>query len=135
MGQQLPWQLLGGIGLAVGLVVLTVWGIEYFRSQPSPPLQPPISNASPQAKATPVEPIATDPFAAAVRLAEQASAAGKKAKTRVEWLDLAHQWQQASDLMGQVKADDSRYSTAQDRVQLYQQNSEAALQQAERLKS
>jgi putative SOS response-associated peptidase YedK len=68
-------------------------------------------------------------------LAEQASAAGKKAKTRVEWLDLAHQWQQASDLMGQVKADDSRYSTAQDRVQLYQQNSEAALQQAERLKS
>ena len=72
----------------------------------------------------------SDPFVQAVRLAEQASAAGKTVKTSAQWLDVAAKWERASDLMKAVKRDDSRYKTAQDRVKLYRQNSEAAQKQA-----
>lgn len=71
-----------------------------------------------------------DSFAEAVRLAEQASALGKAAQTPAQWLDLAVKWQQASDLMSVVKSNDPRYKTAQDRVSLYRQYSEAAQQKA-----
>jgi hypothetical protein len=74
----------------------------------------------------------TDPFAEAVRMAESTVVAGQSARTSADWLEVATRWQKASDLMGQVPAGDSRYSTAQDRVRLYQQNSEAALQQAQK---
>ncbi|MEO0488207.1 MAG: hypothetical protein AAFZ49_01450, partial [Cyanobacteria bacterium J06659_2] len=72
-----------------------------------------------------------DPFVQAVRLAEQAAADGKIAETAADWLDLASRWQRASDLMSQVPETDERYPTAQDRVDAYQQNSEAALAEAE----
>jgi putative SOS response-associated peptidase YedK len=65
-----------------------------------------------------------------VRLAEQAAADGKNAKTRTDWLNLAYRWQQASDLMNRVPPEDQRYTTAQDRVTAYRKNSEAALDQA-----
>lgn len=76
-----------------------------------------------------------DPFADAVRLAEQTSQAGKAAKSPAQWLDLAARWQQASDLMATVPATDQRYQTAQDRVNAYRQNSEAALQEAQKLRA
>lgn len=68
-----------------------------------------------------------DPFAAAVRIAEQTSIAGTTAQTRTQWLEIATRWQQASDLMGQVSQEDSRYKTAQNRKVLYRKNSEAAI--------
>lgn len=77
----------------------------------------------------------SDPFVDAVRLAEQASAAGQTVKTSAQWLDLAAKWQRASDLMKAVKPDDQRYKTAQDRMKLYRQNSEMAQKQAAQRRS
>ncbi|MBD2089818.1 hypothetical protein H6F67_08120 [Microcoleus sp. FACHB-1515] len=76
----------------------------------------------------------TDPFVQAVRLAEQTAREGKTAKTSADWLNLASRWQEASDLMAKVTAQDSRYATAQDRIQAYRRNSEAALKEAQRLR-
>lgn len=78
---------------------------------------------------------AFDPFAAAVRMAEQASLEGTTAQTPAQWLEIATRWQKASDLMAQVSSDDKRYQTAQNRKLLYRQNSEAALQEVERRRS
>ncbi len=67
-----------------------------------------------------------DPFAAAVRIANQSSASGKTATTSDQWSALAAKWQEASDLMSQVPPSHSRYPEAKSRVQLYKQFSEAA---------
>lgn len=85
------------------------------------------------AAATASPPATTDPFVQAVRLAEQAAREGKVAKTSADWLNLASRWQQASDLMAKVTAQDGRYATAQDRIQAYRRNSEAALKEAQDL--
>lgn len=74
----------------------------------------------------------TDPFAEAVRLAEETVTAGQTAQTSAEWLEVASRWQRASDLMAEISSADPRYPTAQDRVQLYQRNSESALEQAQK---
>jgi hypothetical protein len=55
---------------------------------------------------------------------------GKNAETSADWLDLAARWQKASDLMAQVPASDPKYAIAQDRVQQYRQNSQAAQAQS-----
>lgn len=98
-------------------------------ASPSPATSP-SSAASPAASPTP----STDPFVQAVRLAEQAAREGKAAKTSADWLNLASRWQEASDLMGKVSAQDGRYATAQDRTQAYRRNSEAALKEAQDLR-
>jgi hypothetical protein len=72
-----------------------------------------------------------DPFTRAVNLAQAAVEAGQTANTSAEWLALATQWQQASDLMALIPPDDDRYAIAQSRVEVYRQNSREALQQAE----
>jgi len=77
----------------------------------------------------------SDPFVQAVRLAEQASIAGQTVKSSAQWLDLAAKWERASDLMSAVKSGDVRYKTAQDRMKLYRQNSEAAQKQARQRRS
>jgi hypothetical protein len=74
-------------------------------------------------------PAVNDPFATAVRMAEQASVSGRTAQTPTEWLEIATNWQKASELMAQVPQGDSRYQTAQNRKLLYRTNSEAALRQ------
>ncbi|HAJ60896.1 MAG TPA: hypothetical protein DDW76_00065 [Cyanobacteria bacterium UBA11369] len=76
-----------------------------------------------------------DPFAAAVRMAEQASTDGRTAQTPAQWLEIATRWQKASDLMAQVPFEDKRYQTAQNRKVLYRKNSEAALQELARRRS
>jgi hypothetical protein len=88
------------------------------------------ASAPPVAKAasTPVD----DPFAAAVRIANQSSESGKTAKTSQEWSSLATKWQEASDLMSQVQPNHTRYPEAKSRVQLYQQFSEAAKSKAQK---
>jgi hypothetical protein len=73
------------------------------------------------------ESVAADPFAEAVRVAEQASVLGKIAKTSAQRLEQATLWRRASELMEQVPATDARYETARDRVGAYRKNSDAAI--------
>lgn len=134
---------LGSLVLGLGLGVRWVWvqlapdpevtevtGAPQDAANPVPPVPSP--DPSPAPTPTPVveQP---DPFVQAVRLAEQSVAAGKEASSRGDWLTLASQWQQASDWMAAVPESDPRYTTAQDRVRMYRQNSEAALAEADRV--
>lgn len=73
-----------------------------------------------------------DPFAEAVRIANQASARGKIATNSIQWLELAAQWQRASDLMSMVPPEHSRYQEAKIRTQLYKQYSDIAQAEAEK---
>lgn len=73
---------------------------------------------------------ASDAFAEAVRVANQAAVDGQTASTAAEWLDLAARWQKASDLMGNIPVGNERYAIAQDRIAIYQTNSQSALQRA-----
>lgn len=75
-----------------------------------------------------------DAFTAAVRIANQASADGKTAKSSTQWLELAAMWQRASDLMNAVPANHSRYQEAKIRTQLYKKYSEAAQKEAAKSK-
>jgi hypothetical protein len=132
--------LLGGASLSVFLLLLgwalynwlqpklttqTVTGQSKVASSTanSPTQSPSLAAPSPAGS--------KDPFVLAVRLAEENVATGRTAQTPAQWLDLASRWQRASDLMSQVSAQDPRYATAQDRVGLYRQNSQAALAQAQ----
>ncbi|MEG4031129.1 MULTISPECIES: hypothetical protein [unclassified Microcoleus] len=74
---------------------------------------------------------AVDSFAQAVRVAEQAATQGKTAQSRQDWLVVAAKWQQASDLMAAVPSKHPRYTTAQNRMALYRQNSDKAQQEAQ----
>ncbi|MBW4516570.1 MAG: hypothetical protein KME11_15275 [Timaviella obliquedivisa GSE-PSE-MK23-08B] len=92
----------------------------------APAIAPTTTTASPF-----VQPAAPeDSFTQAVRLAEDSARLGQSAKTPAEWLDLAARWRRASDLMEQVPPDSKNFKIAQDRVQTYRQNSEAATQKA-----
>jgi hypothetical protein len=75
-----------------------------------------------------------DIFLEAVRIANKAAAAGKTAKSATQWLEIAANWQRASDLMSQVSPQNIRYKEAQIRTKLYQQYSKAAQQEAEKSK-
>ena len=79
--------------------------------------------------------LSDDPFVTSVRLANQATVAGKTAMTSTQWLELAATWQRASDLMSQVSPSHSRYQEAQIRTKLYKKFSEAAQKEAEKSKS
>lgn len=76
-----------------------------------------------------------DPFPISVRIANLASASGKTATTSTQWLDIAAKWQRASDLMGTVPQNHSRYQEAKIRTQLYKKYSEAAQKEADKSKS
>lgn len=134
-----------GIQIASGLFVFLVlaWLVSILRgeqiktptkltTESARELQPAApSTAAHESPATPSE----DPFAAAVRIANQASANGKKAKTSTQWLEIAAQWQRASDLMGEVPTTYSRYEEAKIRTQLYKKYSEAAQKEAQKSQS
>ncbi len=76
-----------------------------------------------------------DPFAISVRIANLASVSGKTATTSTQWLEIAAKWQRASDLMGTVPQNHSRYQEAKIRTQLYKKYSEAAQKEADKSKS
>ncbi|MFN6437595.1 MAG: hypothetical protein RMY35_011970 [Nostoc sp. DedSLP01] len=76
-----------------------------------------------------------DPFGTAVRIANDASAAGKVATTSTEWLEIAAKWQRASDLMSTVSSKHTRYQEAKIRTQLYKKYSESAQKEAHKSKS
>lgn len=138
--KKLFWRgLVGGASLSIFLLLLG-WAL-YSWLQPrlaenktasSPQTSPGNTAGSVAPSAPAASGTATDPFVAAVRLAESTAVAGQTAQTSAEWLKVASQWQHASDLMGQIQSTDPRYATAQDRVQRYQQNSETALEQAQK---
>ncbi len=108
--------VVGGMSMAALVVAgWSLWGNYQARN--------PVSATAAQQRSG-------DGFAQAVNLAEKASVAGQVAKTEAEWLALAADWQKASDLMGEIPQNDSRYLTAQDRVVQYAKNSEAALTKA-----
>ncbi|MBW4649490.1 MAG: hypothetical protein KME06_12500 [Kastovskya adunca ATA6-11-RM4] len=132
-GKRTFWQgIAGGAGISVA-ILLVAWllysqlGLRLRRQG-----QTEVSTSTVEAIASPspaVSPSPTpDPFVEAVRLAEQAAVAGQTANTPAQWLELAATWQRASDLMGAVPPNDpaGRYKTAQNRMVLYRQNSEAA---------
>ncbi len=130
--KKLFWRgLVGGASLSLFLLLLGAALYQWLK-----PNAATVGNqASPAASAqpSPVQPAPpkSDPFAEAVRLAEQTVGAGQSAQTAAAWLEVASRWQRASDLMAQIPATDPRYPTAQDRVQRYRQNSEAAQAKAQ----
>lgn len=73
-----------------------------------------------------------DYFVSAVRIANETTINGKKARNSTQWLEIAASWQRASDLMAKVPRNHSRYKEAQIRTKLYRQYSEAAQKEAEK---
>lgn len=149
--KRLFWRgLVGGASLSVFLL-LVGWAVYNWLDRQSGQVPPTAANSQNQnsesAESAPSEGASVstapesssfsdaasteDPFSRAVNLAQASVDAGQSARTSAEWLALAAQWQQASELMSAVPPDDPRYATAQSRVELYRQNSEAALLQAE----
>jgi hypothetical protein len=149
--QQFLRGIIGGASFSL-LLLLVVWGvsdwlglelgskIQALTTQTvgeEPAIAPSPSEAapnSPGATSETPEPTTPDPFAQAVNIAQQAVIDGQEASSPADWLDLATRWQRAADLMAVVEADDPRYATAQDRTQMYQQNSETALNMAQQLR-
>ncbi|MUG97085.1 hypothetical protein F7734_34000 [Scytonema sp. UIC 10036] len=132
-------RLLGGVSCVVFLLSLGWAGYTLFGSQSknndrAESLNSIVSGITNQTN-FPTQPTTSipsastsseDPFSAAVRIANQASATGKMAQTSVQWLDLAARWQRASELMKSVPPNHSRYEEAQIRTKLYKKYSEAA---------
>ena len=111
-----------GAAGAIALVSFTVWS---DRELPLLSFVQPAEDSSKEETAAD-----DDPFAKAVRLAEQAGIDGKTASSSADWLDLAARWQKASDYMAQVGEDDERYSAAKERVESYKANSDLAIEKA-----
>ena len=80
-------------------------------------------------------PAGQDPFAQAVRMANQAVVDGKEAESSADWLELAAEWQRASDLMAEVASDHPRYQEAQVKIVEYHNNSVISLAQSERIQA
>jgi hypothetical protein len=110
--------LLGGVGLTASLVGLS-WTMydRYISDTPASQVM--------------VVSFQGDPYAQAMRLAQDAALAGKRARSSTAWFAIANQWQQAADLMAVVPSSDSRHKAAQDRVTQYRRNSEYARRKAE----
>lgn len=116
------WGIISGVSLSL-LLMLLGWFLYTLNSRPN----------SEQNKANVAKPTlssASDSFVQAVRLAEQASIAGKNVQTPAQWLDVASKWERAADLMAAVEPNDQRYKTAQNRIVVYRKNSEVAQKQA-----
>ncbi len=130
--KKLFWRgLVGGASLSLFLLLLGAALYQWLKPNAATVGNQPSPAASAQPSPVQPAPPKSDPFAEAVRLAEQTVGAGQSAQTAAEWLEVASRWQRASDLMAQIPATDPRYPTAQDRVQRYRQNSEAAQAKAQ----
>jgi hypothetical protein len=121
--------LIGGISFSL-LLLLVGWVIsDWLGLQLGSQIQA-ITTPRDEINPSPTTPAQPDSFVQAVRLAEQAVEDGQSVQTSAEWLDLAARWQRASDLMAQIQPSDRRYKTAQDRIRVYRQNSQAAMAKA-----
>lgn len=131
------WRGLIGGAIASCLLLAGGWWLynQYGSSEIAAQKE---ENSAPKQTGAPSSTTSTtvaDPFAEAVRLAERTSASGRSAKSSADWLGLASQWQQASDLMAAVPASDARYKTAQSRVTDYRRNSEISLAKAKEVQA
>lgn len=132
--------IVSGLSLSILLIVVGWVLSEWLEPKlnaviPSQALNSTKSSQTPKTSPTSVSPAKPDSFVEAVRLAEQAAAAGRTVQSSAQWLDVAAKWERASDLMAAVEPEDHRYKTAQDRVILYRKNSEAAQKQARQKRS
>lgn len=133
--------IVSGVGLSLLLLFLGWVLHEWLTPKLNPKTTSQVVNRNTNSSQTPgiaqqqLSSPAPDPFVQAVRLAEQASTAGRTIQTSAQWLDVAAKWERASDLMKAVKPNDHRYRTAQDRMKVYRQNSEAAQKQANQRRS
>jgi hypothetical protein len=126
--------LLGGASLCLFLLVVG-WAVKNRLGITLSFSQTATEAPAPEETTAPAAPPQQDAFVQAVRLAEQAVQDGQTADTAAAWLDLAARWQRAADLMDEVTPDDPRYPTAQDRVTVYRQNSEQALQRSQQFQA
>ncbi len=117
--------ILGGVGLTLLVLLGGWWALQRTNA---------VSDRLPSLRTTPEEMEKADPFAEAVRTAEEASMAGQTAQTRAQWLDLAAQWQRAANLMEKVPEDHQGYEIARDRAVVYRRNSEIARDRAEAMR-
>ncbi len=99
------------------------------KSDPPPAAQTEAPQKPTGTSSTPTT-AASDSFATAVRLAEEAAAAGTKAQGAEDWKSIAEKWGKASELMGQVPPGDKNYTKAQDRTTRYKNNQASALTKA-----
>lgn len=128
---QLQHNLIGAIAVIVVLIVMgfLLYNALQFQLLESLEIQPKTDiESSPK----PPETLSSaQQFSRGVKIAEEASAEGKFADTRQEWLEIAQKWQQAADSMEAVSPDFERYATAQNRAALYRRNQEQAQQKAD----
>jgi hypothetical protein len=132
--QQFNKGILGGlVGAGVlGLAGFGVYKLLHLGAQEIDPIaQSPASTSSQKPPASNQAAKASDDFAAAVRLAEDAAKATQQAKTKADWNAIADKWGKASDLMAKVPASDARHTTASDRTTRYRNNQQAALKKAQ----
>ncbi|NEP30987.1 MULTISPECIES: hypothetical protein [unclassified Moorena] len=133
------------IGLGLGLFLILVgWLLNDWFGREIESLNPtqadhsakdPANSSSSGSSSNPDPPFTRDPFTEAMRLAQEAAAAGESVETSAQWLDVAAKWERASNLMETVKPDDQRYQIARYRVILYRKNSEEAQKQARKKRS
>lgn len=133
------------IGLGLGLLLILVgwllndwFGREIKSDYPTQAdhwATDPAKSSSSGSSSNPDPPFTADPFTEAMRLAQEAAAAGESVETSAQWLDVAAKWERASNLMETVKPDDQRYQIARYRVILYRKNSEEAQKQARKKRS
>jgi len=121
--------------LAGGWWLYTRYGASEVATQSGAISQSGQTGATSSSTTASTAPATVDPFVQAVRLAERTSQAGQTAKSSADWLRLASQWQQASDLMAAVPASDARHKTAQSRVVDYRKNSEVSLAKAKEVQA
>lgn len=114
-----PDRLWYGFLWGAGVMLLIAGGGTYYYRQ-----QQLVKTESPTAETLSPVAVSGDSFAQAVRVAEQAAAAGKDAKTRADWLAIAALWDQASNLMAAVPPSHPEYKTAQNRTELYRRYSD-----------
>lgn len=99
------------------------WKANIYNSPiVSRPTKPIANNPNNLKVAYPVK----DPFTNAITIANKTTSAAKIAKTPTEWLEIAAQWQKASELMSTVPENHSSYKLAQDRTKLYKKYSQLA---------
>ncbi|MEM6254740.1 MAG: hypothetical protein AAF821_17635 [Cyanobacteria bacterium P01_D01_bin.156] len=125
--------VVGGLSLALLAAGVGIWAYQRWIAtapQAVATVNAPTVAATNQTPPQLPLPESYDSFARAVRIAEQAAKDGTDAATASDWLALAARWQQASDLMAEIPANDERYAIAQDRVNAYKSNSKSLLQKA-----
>lgn len=146
--------ILGGVGATIALLAggwfiyqmmqgssnTATTASNSLENPPENPAKNPVNPASSPNRQSPVPAVPQKPnaapnpnnegFSTAVRLAEEAVAAGAKAQNPEDWKAIAEKWGKASDLMAQVPQTDKNYAIAQDRTTRYKSNQASSLAKA-----